>query len=63
MELTTLLIYLAMYLYGFSLMIWAAFLDKHPTRKSRNGAKIGLVILSLTVIYVVYVLLTVGVLR
>lgn len=60
MDLSTLLIYIGMYIYGFSLTIWAIFFDKRPTKRSRNGAIIGLVALSLTVFYVVYVLSTVG---
>lgn len=49
-----------MYLYGFSLTLWAIFFDKHPTKKSRNGAIIGLVGLILTLFYFIYVLTTIG---
>lgn len=60
MDTSTLFIYLAMYIYGFSLTIWAIFFDKHPTKKSRYGAIFGLIALILTVFYVVYVLWTIG---
>lgn len=61
MDITTLLIYLAMYAYGFGLVIWAIFFDKHPTKMSRNGAIFGLIALCLTVVYFVYVLITIGI--
>lgn len=61
MDKQTLLIYLAMYLYGFSLTIWAIFFDKRPTKRSRNGAIYGLIALCLTLVYFVYVLLTIGI--
>lgn len=61
MDMTTLLFYLGMYIYGFSLSIWAVFFDKHPTKKSRNGGIFGLAALSLTVIYAIYVLLKDGI--
>lgn len=51
MDLTTLIIFLVMYAYGFSLMIWAAYYDKRPTKLSVKAAKVGLVVLILTVIY------------
>lgn len=60
MDSTTLIIYIVMYLYGFSLMIWTIFFDKRPNKKSRNGAIVGLIALILTVFYVIYVLYTVG---
>lgn len=60
MDVTTLIIYIAMYLYGFSLTIWAIFFDKRPTKRSRNGAIFGLIALILTVFYVIYVLWTIG---
>jgi hypothetical protein len=60
MDVTTLLIYIAMYIYGFSLTIWAIFFDKRPTKRSRNGAIFGLIALILTVFYVIYVLWTIG---
>lgn len=56
MDKTTFWIYLAMYMYGFPLMIWAIFLDKHPTKTSLKAAKIGLFLLSLTLLYFFYVL-------
>lgn len=60
MDVQTFVIYIVMYLYGFSLTIWAIFFDKHPTKKSRNGAILGLIGLILTVFYFVYVLTTYG---
>lgn len=60
MDLTTLLIYIAMYAYGFPLMIWTLFFDKRPTKLSRNSALVGLIALTLTLIYVIYVVATVG---
>lgn len=56
MDVKTFLIYIAMYLYGFSLTIWAIFFDKRPTNKSRNGAIAGLIGLVLTLFYFFYVL-------
>lgn len=61
MDITTLLIYIAMYIYGFSLTIWALFFDKRPTKTTRMASLLGLVGLSLTVVYVVYVLWTIGI--
>lgn len=61
MSWTTLLIFLVMYVYGFSLMIWAIFLDKHPTKKSVRASIIGLIFLVATFIYNIYVLATVGI--
>lgn len=60
MDTKTFIIYIVMYIYGFSLMIWAIFFDKRPTKKTRNGAIIGLIALILTVFYFIYVLWTVG---
>lgn len=54
MDRTTFWIYVAMYLYGFPLMIWAAYFDKHPTQTSLKASKIGLIVLSLTLIYFAY---------
>lgn len=51
MDLKTFLFFLAMYIYGFSLMVWAIFIDKHPTKTSRNAAIAGLVIMLLTLVY------------
>lgn len=60
MDITTLLFFLAMYVYGFSLMIWAIFFDKRSTKTSVTASKIGLTLLILSVFYCVYVLWTVG---
>jgi hypothetical protein len=60
MDLKTLLIYIAMYIYGFSLTIWAIFFDKNPTKKTRYGALFGLIGLILTLFYFFYVLWTIG---
>ncbi len=62
MEMTTLLVYIAMYLYGFPLMLWSIFYDKNPTKLSRNFAIFGLTVLISTVIYLIYVLVTAGLL-
>lgn len=51
MNRTTILIFAAMYLYGFSLMIWAIFFDKRPTKRSVRAAKWGLAGLTATLIY------------
>lgn len=61
MDTKTFFIYVIMYIYGFSLTVWAIFFDKNPTKKSRNGAIIGLVGLILTLFYFFYVLLTIGI--
>jgi hypothetical protein len=61
MDVQTLIIYIVMYIYGFSLMIWEIFFDKHPTKTSRNAAIVGLIGLILTVFYFVYVLWTIGI--
>ena len=61
MDTTTLIIYIAMYVYGFSLTIWAIFFDKRPTKLSLIASKIGLAGLILTVFYFVYVLWTYGI--
>lgn len=60
MDTTTFFFYIAMYIYGFSLIIWALFFDKHPTSKSLKGAKYGLIGLLLTLFYFTYVLWTFG---
>lgn len=49
-----------MYIYGFSLTIWAAFFDKQPTKKSKNFAIFGLIVLILTLFYFIYVLWAIG---
>ncbi len=56
MNSTTFWIYVAMYLYGFPMIIWAIFFDKHPTEKSLKAAKIGLFLLAWTLFYFFYVL-------
>lgn len=61
MDTTTLFVYIAMYIYGFSLMIWTLFWDKHPTKTSRYASILGLTVLILSVFYVIYVLWTVGI--
>ncbi|MBA2368556.1 MAG: hypothetical protein H0V82_05990 [Candidatus Protochlamydia sp.] len=61
MDRTTFFFYVIMYVYGFSLMIWAAFYDKAPTKKTKNASFIGLFVLGLTLIYFFYVLLTIGI--
>lgn len=63
MDLKTFFVYLAMYAYGFTLTIWAAFFDKRPTKKSRRAAKIGLGLLILTLVYFFYVLGTIGIIK
>ena len=60
MNVSTFLIYIAMYIYGFILTIWAIFFDKRPTKKSYYGALFGLIGLILTLFYFVYVLWTIG---
>jgi hypothetical protein len=62
MDIQTLIIYIALYIWGFSLMIWAVFFDKNPTKTTLMSAKIGLVILVLTLFYFFYVLGTIGIL-
>lgn len=62
MDIKTLLIFLALYIYGYALMIWAIFFDKNPTKTSVNASKIGLIALTITLVYVVYVLWTEGLL-
>lgn len=57
----TLYIYLLMYAYGFSMMIWAAFIDKNPTKKSLRAAKWGLAALGVTLIYFFSVLWLYGI--
>ncbi len=54
MDWTTFWIYMAMYLYGFPLMIWTVFFDKHPSKLSLKAGKIGLVVLTLTLFYFFY---------
>ena len=60
MDIQTFIIYIVMYLYGFSLTIWAIFIDKRPTKKSYYGAIIGLICLLLTLVYFFYVLWAFG---
>lgn len=56
MDVTTFWIYIVMYVYGFSLTLWAIFLDKHPTSRTLKGAKFGLTGLIITLFYFAYVL-------
>ena len=56
MDVTTFIVYIAMYIYGFSLMIWAIFFDKRPTKKSIAVSKFGLAVLICTLFYFFYVL-------
>lgn len=61
MSLATLLLFLGMYAYGFTLMIWAIFFDKRPTKLSVNASIFGLIVLIATVFYTAYVLWTIGI--
>lgn len=61
MDITTFIVYLVMYVYGFSLIIWALFFDKTPTKRTRYGALFGLIGLILTLFYFFYVLGTIGI--
>lgn len=61
MDTSTLIIYIIMYIYGFSLTLWAIFFDKNPTKKSFYGAIIGLIGLLLTLVYFFYVLWNFGI--
>jgi hypothetical protein len=60
MDYTTFVVYLVLYVYGFSLMIWALYFDKRPTKKSLMASKLGLAGLSLTLLYFFYVIWTFG---
>lgn len=51
MDRTTFIVYILMYIYGFSLTIWAIFFDKRPTKKSYYASVFGLIGLLLTLIY------------
>jgi len=61
MDKKTLLIFLAMYAYGFTLMIWAIFFHKQRTKTTITAAAIGLAVLIATVFYTVYVLWAIGI--
>lgn len=61
MDRTTFFLYLAMYVYGFALMIWALFYDKNPTKKSLKASKIGMICLLATLLYFFYVLIFIGI--
>lgn len=61
MDRTTFFVYIAMYVYGFSLMIWAIFFDKRPTKKTYYGAIFGLIGLLLTLIYFFYAIWKFGI--
>lgn len=54
MDSITLLVFLVLYAYGFSLMIWAAYFDKRPTKLSVKAAKWGLFGLILTLVYFLF---------
>lgn len=54
MDFVTLIVFLVLYAYGFSLMIWAAYFDKRPSKLSVKAAKIGLVVLICTVLYFLF---------
>lgn len=60
MDIKTFLVYLAMYVYGFALILWAIFFDKRPTKKTVTAAKWGLAGLILTLFYFFYVLWNFG---
>ncbi|WP_068469567.1 hypothetical protein [Candidatus Protochlamydia phocaeensis] len=62
MSIPTLLFFIAMYIYGFCLMIWAIFFDKHPTKTTVNASIFGLIVLTCTLFYFFYVLITIGIL-
>lgn len=61
MSITLFWIYIAMYIYGFGLTIWALFFDKTPTDKSRKAAKWGLIGLILTLFYFIFVIWAFGI--
>ncbi|MFN4174541.1 MAG: hypothetical protein ACK4HV_05505 [Parachlamydiaceae bacterium] len=61
MSRNTFYLYVLMYLYGFSLMVWAGYLDKNPTNRSRKAARWGLFALSVTLIYFFTVLFFFGI--
>lgn len=61
MDMQTFIIYIVMYVYGFSLTLWAIFIDKRPTKRSYYGAIAGLIGLILTLFYFIYVLWTIGI--
>lgn len=43
--------FLGLYAYGFPLMIWALYFDKHPSRLSLRASKYGLIVLAASLIY------------
>lgn len=47
----TLLFFTALYMWGFTLTLWAIFIDKHPTKLSRNSSVFALIVLILSLIY------------
>lgn len=61
MSTTTFWVYIAMYIYGFSLTLWSIFFDKHPTQTSLKVGKFGLFALALTLFYFIYVIWTYGI--
>lgn len=62
MSIQTIVIFTLMYIYGFSLMIWAIFFDKRPTKTSVNASIFGIFVLITTLFYCAYQLWTVGIL-
>lgn len=54
MSLTTLLIFIAMYIWGFSLTIWAIFFDKYPTKTSRYASIFALCALIASLLYFLF---------
>jgi len=54
MDRNTLYLFLAMYIYGFSLTIWAIWFDKHPTKTSVRVSIFALIVLILTLFYFFY---------
>ena len=51
MDNPTLLFFVALYVWGFTLTIWAIFIDKHPTKKTINVSKFALAVLLGSLVY------------
>lgn len=62
MDVQTIVIFSIMYIYGFTLMIWAIYFDKHPTKLSVNASIFGIIVLIASIFYCAYKLWTVGIL-
>lgn len=62
MDVKTIIIFAVMYVYGFSLMIWAIYFDKHPTKTSVYASIFGIIVLIASMFYCAYKLWTVGIL-